>query len=294
MAPRANWKGFLKIAEVTCPVALYSATSSSDRIAFHTLNRATGNRVHRMFIDQETGKPVEKDDQVKGYEVASGEYVMLEPDEVSDAVPFNDKTLAVETFISCHEIDDVYFDKPYYLCPADRNAMEAYGLIRDGLREKKVVALAQTILFRRVRTVLVRAHGDGLIATTLNFDYQVRSAKEAFSELPHLSIKGEMLEFAEHIIKNKKGSFDPSQFDDRYEEALAKLVKAKLEGKKIEPREEPKRDKSVDLMAALRESAGLQDNKTPPEKTESKSKRRSKPKAASASKPAAEKTRKAG
>jgi DNA end-binding protein Ku len=206
--------------------------------------------------------------------------VVLEPDEVASAVPYSDKTLLVQTFIACHEIDDVYFDKPYYLCPADKNAMEAYGLIREGLREKKAVALAQTVLFRRVRTVLIRAHGEGLIATTLNFDYEVRSAKEAFSELPDLSIKGEMLELAEHIIKTKKGSFDPSQFDDRYEAALAELVKAKLEGKKIEPRKEPKREKIVDLMAALRESAGMLMEKPQAEKTKPKSKPRSKTKAA--------------
>lgn len=295
VAQRANWKGFLKIAEMTCPVALYTAASSSERIAFHTLNRATGNRVHRQFVDSDTGKPVEKDDQVKGYEVTSGEYVLLEPDEVAAAVPFSDKTLAVETFIPCHEIDDVYFDKPYYLCPADRNAEEAYALIRDGLREKKAVALAQTVLFRRVRTLLIRAHGDGLIATTLNFDYEVRSAKEAFSEMPDLSIKGEMLELAKHIIKTKQGSFDPSQFDDRYEAALAELVKAKLEGKKIEPRKEPKQDKVVDLMAALRESAGMRGEKAPPEKTKPKSKPQSKAKTkAATARPAPKKKRKAG
>jgi DNA end-binding protein Ku len=187
---------------------------------------------------------------------------MLDPEEVASAVPDSDKTLSVSTFIGCGDIDDIYFDKPYYLAPTDRNAEEAYGLIREGMRKKKVAALAQTVLFRRVRTVLIRAHGNGLIATTLNFDYEVRSARDAFDSVPDRKIKGEMLELAEHIIKTKRGKFNPKEFDDRYEAALAEAVKAKLEGRKIEVRKEPRQEKIVDLMAALRESAGLSGKKT--------------------------------
>lgn len=262
MAPRANWKGFLKVADISCPVALYTATSTSERIAFHTLNRSTGNRVRRQFVDSETGKPVDREEQVKGYEIGSGEYIILDPEELASAVPHSDKTLSVSTFISCGDVDDVYFDKPYYLAPADRHAEEAYGLIRDGMRKMKVAALAQTVLFRRVRSVLVHAHGTGLIATTLNFDYEVRSAKDAFDSVPDMKIKGEMLELAEHIIKTKRGNFNPKEFDDRYEAALADLVKAKLECRKIEVRKEPKQEKVVDLMAALRESVGFAGKKS--------------------------------
>ncbi|AZN98767.1 Ku protein [Mesorhizobium sp. M9A.F.Ca.ET.002.03.1.2] len=257
MAPRANWKGFLKIGEFSCPVALYTAASTSERIAFHTINRATGHRVHRAFVDSDTGKPVEKDDQVKGYEISSGDYVMLDSDEVAEAVPESDKTLSVSAFIGCSEVDDVYFDKPYYLAPPDKHAEEAFGLIREGMRRKKVAAIAQAVLFRRVRTLLIRAYDEGLVATTLNFDYEVRSAEKAFDDVPDLKIKGEMLELAEHIINTKKGKFDPTKFDDRYETALAELVKAKLEGRKIAIPKRPKREKVVDLMDALRQSAGI-------------------------------------
>jgi DNA end-binding protein Ku len=260
LAQRANWKGFLKVAELVCPVALYTAASTSDRITFHTINRATGHRVNRLFIDSDTGKPVEKEDQVKGYEVGPGDYVVLEPEEVAAAVPESDKTLAVDAFIATGDIDDLYLDKPYYLAPSDRQAQEAFALIRDGMKAKKVAALAQTVLFRRVRTLLIRPHGEGLAATTLNFDYEVRSAKNAFDDVPDMKIKGEMLDLAEHIIKTKKGKFDPADFHDRYETALADLVRAKIEGRKIEPRKEPARDKVVDLMAALRESAGIAKN----------------------------------
>lgn len=256
MAPRANWKGFLKIGEVTCPVALYTAASTSDRIAFHTLNRATGNRVRRVYVDSETGDPVEHDDQVKGYEVAQGDFVTLEPDEVAAAVPEADKTLSVEAFIACSDIDDVYLDKPYYLAPSDASAREAFDLIREGMLAKKAAALASTVLFRRVRTVLIRASGDGLIANTLNFDYEVRSSADAFSDVPKMTIKGEMLDLAKHIIDTKRGSFDPKSFDDRYESALAELVKAKIEGRRIEAPKRPEPKKVIDLMEALRASAG--------------------------------------
>lgn len=173
MAPRANWKGYLKIGEVTCPVALYTAASTSERIALHTINRSTGHRVHRQFVDAETSEPVDKDDQVKGYEVAKGKYVVLEPDEVAAAVPESDKILNISAFIGCIDIDDVFFDKPYYLAPSDKTAEESFALFREGMRKSKVAAIARTVLFRRVRTVLIRAHGKGLIATTLNFDYEV-------------------------------------------------------------------------------------------------------------------------
>jgi DNA end-binding protein Ku len=262
VAPRANWKGFLKVGEVSCPVALYTAASTSDRIAFHTINRATGHRVRREFVDSDTGESVEHEDQVKGYETGSGEYVVLQPEEVSAAVPESDKTLAVSAFLRCGEIDDVYFDKPYYLAPSDKHAEEAFALIRDGMRKKGVAALAQTVLFRRVRTLLIRASDSGLIATTLSFDYEVRSSKEVFNEITDIKIKGEMLDLARHIIKTKTGKFAPEAFDDRYEGALADLVKAKMEGKKIVPRKPVEGSKVVDLMEALRKSAvASSDNK---------------------------------
>jgi DNA end-binding protein Ku len=295
VAPRANWKGYIKFGQVSCPVALYTAASTSERITFHTLNRKTGNPVKRQFIDSETGDPVERDDQVKGYESENGHYVVLEPDEVAAAVPESDKTMKVEAFIPCKEIDDVYFDKPYYLTP-DKMGHDAFVLLRDGMKQAKVAAIARAVLFRRVRTILIRPHDDGLIGTTLNFDYEVRSSEEAFEELPDLKIEGEMLELAQHIINTKKGSFDIRKFDDRYDAAVAALVKAKMEGKPLPRRKEPKVSEPSDLLAALRESAGLGSNAPKSERAASASKHaRSKAKAAAARKPkpAAAPTRKA-
>lgn len=255
MAPRAVWKGVLKIAEVTCPVSLYTAASTSERISFHTINRKTGNRVHRQFIDEVSGKPVETKDQVKGYDKGEGDYIILEADEIAAAVPESDKTLTVETFLPCDEIDDIFFDKPYYVAPSSPVASEAFALIREGMKGQKSAALARTVIFRRMRSILIRPHGEGLIATTLNFDYEVRSAQNAFSDVPKIKIDDEMLELAEHIINTKAGEFDPREFDDRYESALAELVQAKIEGRKIKPQKRPEPTKVVSLLDALRESA---------------------------------------
>lgn len=255
MAPRAVWKGVLKIAEVTCPVSLYTAASTSERISFHTINRKTGHRVHRQFIDEVSGQTVETEDQVKGYDKGEGDYIILEADEIAAAVPESDKTLTVETFLPCDEIDDIFFDKPYYVAPSSPVASEAFALIREGMKGQKSAALARTVIFRRMRSILIRPHGDGLIATTLNFDYEVRSAQNAFSDVPEIKIDDEMLELAEHIIQTKAGAFDPREFDDRYESALAELVQAKIEGRKIKPQKRPEPAKVVSLLDALRASA---------------------------------------
>jgi DNA end-binding protein Ku len=255
MAARANWKGVLKIGEVSCPVALYTAASTAERISFHILNRSTGNRVHREFVDAETGERVDTKQQVKGYETGAGEYISFEPEEIVKAVPKADKTLDVEDFVPCDQVDDVYFDRPYFLAPSTPAAAKAFALIRDALAAVDVVAIARTVLFRRVRSALIRAHGNGLIAHTLNFDYEVRSAVEAFSELPNAKADDDMLELAQHIIKKKAGRFDPTTFDDRYDAALVELVKAKMEGRKIAPPKVPQPTKPADLMEALRQSA---------------------------------------
>jgi DNA end-binding protein Ku len=255
MAPRANWKGYLKIDEIVCPVALFSAASTSERIAFHILNRKTGNRVHRQLFDDETGKPVEFDDQLRGYERAPGDYVMIEPETIAAAIPESDKTLSVQAFIRCDEVDDLYFDRPYYLTPGSPAAHDDYALIREGMRARKVAAIARTVLFRRMRTVLVRARGAGLVAATLNFNYEIRSPEDAFRDIPKAKIDKEMLDLAIHIIATKRGEFDPHAFDDRYEAALADVVRAKLEGRALPVHKPPAASNVVDLMDALRRSA---------------------------------------
>ena len=255
MAPRATWKGYIKLAELAFPISLYAAATTSKRVSFHILNRKTGNRVHREYVDEETEKPVEKEQQVKGYETSKGQYVILDPEEVASAVPESDKTIRIEGFIPCPEVDTVYLDKPYFLAPPDGIFADSFAVMREGMRKKKVAAIGSAVLFRRVRKLMLRPQGPGLVAHTLNFDYEVRPAEEVFRDLPDIKIEGEMLELAKHIIGTKAGSFDPREFDDRYDQALAELVKAKMEGREIKrpaPRKEPK---VASLLDALRESA---------------------------------------
>lgn len=255
MAPRASWKGFIKVAELAFPVALYAAATTSERIAFHTVNRDTGNRVRREFVDEETEKPVERDAQVKGYEIAKGEYIVLEPEEIEAAIPQSDKTIRVEHFIPFDGVDTAYFDKPYFLAPADSIGNEAFAVFREGMKKKKAAAIGRAVLFRRVRTLLLRPQGVGLVANTLNFDYEVRPAEKIFESVEDMKVEGEMLDLAKYIINSKSGKFNPRTFDDRYESALAELVKAKIAGREFKPPKPPKETKVVNLMDALRESA---------------------------------------
>ncbi|KQU05922.1 Ku protein [Rhizobium sp. Leaf453] len=255
-AHRAQWKGHLKVGELSCAVGLYTASSTSERISFHMINDKTGNRLKREFIDSETEEPVERDQQVKGFETGNGDYIMIDPEEVAAVVPESDKLLEAEAFIPCGKVDDVYFDKPYYLVPDDAD-QDGFVSIRDALSKTNATAIARTVLFRRMRTVLIRAHGKGIIATTLNFEYEVRPSSEAFEDVAKIKVEAEMLDLAKHIINTKMGEFDPAEFDDRYEDALTALVKAKAEGKTLPKPKPVKVSKPNDLLKALRESAGL-------------------------------------
>lgn len=256
MAARAIWKGHLEIGELVCAVALHATASTAERIAFHILNRKTGHRVERVYVDAETGKPVEREDQGKGYTTDKGKEVVLDANEVAAAVPESDKRLRVETFVACDAVDTLYLDRPYYLTPAEENAETAFAVIRDGLVEHKVAAVARAVLFRRVRSLLVRPGADGeLVAHTLEFDHEVRDAAAAFKGVAGPKVDPEMLDLAEHIIRKKRGKFDPSRFEDRYDDALAELVKAKAAGKPLPERPEPKATEAVDLLQALRDSA---------------------------------------
>ncbi|MGQ3078002.1 MAG: non-homologous end joining protein Ku [Allorhizobium sp.] len=263
MNARAIWKGHLSIGDLGCAVALYSAVNGAERAAFHIINRDTGHRVRREYVDGDSGRPVDKDDLVKGYDTSEGQTVILEPDEIRDAVPESDKRLELSAFLACDQIDTLYLERPYFLAPADRQSVEAYELIRNTMEMQSVAAIARTVLFRRVRSVLIRPQGKGLIATTLNYDYEVRDPAESFEGISKVKIEKEMLELARHIISTKMGEFDPGQYEDRYEAALTELVKAKIAGRK--PKKLPKRkaENVTSLLDALRKSAGASEEKTP-------------------------------
>jgi DNA end-binding protein Ku len=210
MAVRANWKGHLKLGLVSCPVALYTAASEADRISFRTVNRDTGNRVRREFVDSETGKVVERDQQVKGFEIAKGEYVVLTDEDIEEAIPESTKLIDTEAFIDAEELDRVFLDTPYYLAPADESGQEAFAIIREAMKQKTVFAVARTVLFRRDRVLALRPYDRGIVATTLHYDYEVRDAKAIFDDIPDVTLSKEMIELAKHIIKTKRGHFDPA------------------------------------------------------------------------------------
>jgi DNA end-binding protein Ku len=255
VARRAVWKGHLSLGELACGVALYAAASTAERVSFHVINRATGNRVRRAYVDSESGAEVAAEDQVRGYEDEGGRLVLLEPEEIAAAVPDSDKTLRVEAFVACDDVDTAYLDRPYHLWPADAAGAGAFALIREGLRRGAVAAIAHGVLFRRVRAVLIRAQGEGLVASTLNFDYELRSSAAAFAGVNDVKTTPEMLDLAKHIIETKRGVFDPAAFDDRYDAALAALVKAKAEGRKPPRRPKAAPAPARDLLEALRRSA---------------------------------------
>lgn len=257
MAPRASWKGFLTVGALSCAVGLYAAASTSERISLHMVSRKTGHRLRRQYVDEETGEPVENDAQVRGYEVSKGEYITIEPEEAAAVLPDNDKTISIDAFLPCDGIDTVYLDRPYFLAPVDEAAAEVFEILKRGMAAQKVAALGEALLFRRVRRLLIRPteEGGALLASTLSFDYEVRSAEEAFADVPEVKITAEMRDLATHIIKTKAGTFDPAAYQDRYESALAELVRAKMEGKPLPKAPPRKEEKVVDLLEALRASA---------------------------------------
>jgi DNA end-binding protein Ku len=270
MAPRANWKGYLKLSLVSCAVALYPATSSSARVRFHTLSRATGSRVKRQFIDPQTGEPVESDEQVKGYEVGKGSYILIEDEELEGIRIASTHTIDIESFVPRAQVDERYLEVPYYIAPDDKVAQEAFAVIRDAMREKGRAGVARLVIARRERMVLLEPLGKGILATLLRYPYEVRSEEAYFDEIPDLTLPAEMRELAGHIIETRAADFDPSRFEDRYENAVIALVRSKQTGEPVSAPEAPRPSNVVNLMEALRRSIDAEPATTAPKKAPAK------------------------
>jgi len=254
MPPRSSWKGYLKLSLVSCPVALYPASTTSERIRFNTLNRKTGNRVKRQFIDAETGEVVENEDQVRGYGIARGQYIMIEDDELSAIALESTHTIDIESFAPRSSIDERYLDTPYYIAPDDRVAQEAFVVIRETMRKKKMVGIARVVLQRRERILKIEPLGKGLLATSLRYGNEVRQADSYFEDVPDVMLSDEMIDLASHIIERKQAPFDPARFNDRYEEAMAELIKSKQGGMLLQSAPAPRPANVINLMDALRRS----------------------------------------
>ena len=254
MAPRANWKGYLKLSLVSCAVALFPATSTSQRVRFNIINRETGHRVHNQVVDAETGEPVEEEDRVKGYKVEGGRYILLEEEDIERVALESTHTIDIEAFVPRDEVDEIYLDESYYIVPDDKVATEAFAVIREAMSRQDLVGLARVVLYRRERLLMLQPRGKGLMATTLRYRNEVREADKYFDDIPDVKISSDMLELAVHILTSKKKHFDPSKFEDRYEKALTDLIKAKRAGKELPGPPEPPPSNVVNLMDALRKS----------------------------------------
>jgi len=254
MAPRPTWKGYLKLSLVSCAIAMYTATSTASRIRLHILNRETGNRIRNQAIDSETGDVVENDDKVKGYEADDGRYVLLEEDELDEVALESTHTLEIESFIDRNEVDEIYLDESFYIAPADEVAYEAFAVIRDAMKKKNMVGLGRVVTHRRERLLMLQSRGKGIVGTALRYKSEVRDEDQYFDDIPNVKVTSDMVKLAEHIIESKRGHFDPSKFEDRYEDALRALIKAKRAGKEPPAPSEPKPSNVINLMDALRRS----------------------------------------
>ena len=254
MAPRPNWKGYLKLSLVSCPVALYPATTTSERVSFRTLNRETGNRVRRQFVDEQSGDPVETESQIKGYEIAKGEFIQIEDDEIKSVQLESNHTIDIERFVPRGDIDELYLDSPYYLAPTDRVGEEAFAVIRDAMRAEEMVGLARVVLFRRERILMLEPRDKGIVATSLRYANEVHAASGYFDEIPDFELPKQMLDLAKHIIEKMTGKFEPEQFEDRYENALIELIRSKQKGMPIKPQPSHRQTNVINLMDALRRS----------------------------------------
>ncbi len=256
MAPRANWKGFLRLSLVTCPVALYPATSESDKISFNQINKNTGHRIKYVKVDSETGEEVANEDIVKGYKVDTDTFIEVTKEELENVALESTRTIEIDEFVDRREIDPRYLIRPYYLRPDGKVGHDAFAVIRETIRDMNMVAIGRIVLTNREHIIALEPLEKGLVGTLLRYPYEVRSEDEFFDEIQDVKVTKDMLDLAKHIVNQKSGRFEPGKFEDHYETALVDLINSKRAGKPIAPKERPRGDNVVDLMEALRRSVG--------------------------------------
>src|ERR1700761_2428820 len=262
--PRPYWKGYLKLSLVSCPIALYTATSSGERVAFRQINKKTGNRLRQQLVDEGTGDPIDPDDKGRGYEVDKGVYLQVEDEELDAIAIESSHTIDIDSFVPKSEVDERYIDSPYYLVPENKVALEAFAVIRDAMLGKGMVALGRVVLSKRERVIMLQPRGKGLLGATLRYPYEVRDEAIYFGDIGDIQIPKDMLALAEHILESKRATFDPTLFHDRYEEAVVTMLNEKRAGMPI-PKERPmpRIVAGTDLMAALKQSIEKAKAETP-------------------------------
>ncbi|MGJ4904557.1 Ku protein [Bradyrhizobium sp. HKCCYLS2058] len=264
MAPRANWKGFLRLSLVTCPVALYPATSESEKVSFNQINRKTGHRIKYSRVDAETGEEVASDDIVKGYKVDTDTYIEVTKDELDDIALESTHTIEIDEFVPRTDIDSRYLIRPYYLVPDGKVGHDAFAVIRETIRSMDKVAIGRVVLTNREHIIALEPLGKGLMGTLLRYPYEVRSEDEYFDDIQDVKITGDMLDLAKHIVEKKSADFQPETFEDHYEAALIELINKKRSGVTIAAKTAPKSSGNViNLMDALKRSLAGEGDKAP-------------------------------
>jgi len=271
LSSRPVWQGSLRLSLVSCPVALYGATSRTADISFHLLNPETNNRIRMIPTDPDTG-PVERSDLVKGYEISKNHYVVLSNDELSAVKLETTKTIDIERFVDEKDIDRLYWNDPYYLLPNDKSGVEAYTVIREALAETGRIALGRVVMHTRERLVALEPRDKGLIVYTLRMGDEVVQPKDAFADIPAAKPSKQMIEIARKIIEQQEGAFEPKKFEDRYENALRDLIRRKEKGEKLVTAEPVEEDNVIDLMEALKKSLKTK-GKAAPAKTPARKRR---------------------
>ena len=274
MAPRANWKGFLRLSLVTCPVALFPATSESEKISFNQINKKTGHRIRYLKVDAETGEEVSNEDIIKGYQVDKGQYLEVTKDELENIALESTRTIEIDEFVPRTEIDDLYLVRPYYIVPDGKVGHDAFAVIRETIRSLDKVALARVVLTSREHVIALEARDKGLMGMLLRYPYEVRDASEYFDDIQDVKITKDMLDLARHIVEQKSGHFEPERFEDHYEAALAELLAKKQKGQPIAAAKKAAPSNVVNLMDARRASlksgekitAAARSEKTPAKK----------------------------
>jgi DNA end-binding protein Ku len=271
MAPRSNWKGYLKLSLVSASIAIYPATSSSEKVRFNTLNRATGNRLKRKMVDAVTDEEVPSEEQIKGYAIGKDTYVQVEDDELANIAIESSHTVDIEKFVPKTSIDDRYRDSAHYLAPEDKVGQEAFAVIRDAMKKKKMVGIARVVIARRERVMMLEPFGKGILGTALHYPYEIRSDEAVFEEIPEMKLPDQMVGLAETIIDKMSGDFEPDKFEDRYENAMIELIRSKQAGLPAPTEKAPARPANVvNLMDALRRSIEDDGGKTKPAKVPAK------------------------
>ena len=256
MAPRANWKGFLRLSLVTCPVALYPATSDAEKVSFNQINRKTGHRIKYAKVDADTGEEVPSDDIIKGYKVDTDTYIEVSKEELDDIALESTHTIEIDEFVPKADIDSRYLIRPYYLVPDGKVGHDAFAVIRETVRTMNKVAIGRVVLTNREHIIALEPLDKGLMGTLLRYPYEVRSEDEYFDEIKDVKVTKDMLDLAKHIVNQKSGNFEPEKFEDHYETALVDLINKKRAGQPITKTDRPTGGNVVDLMEALRRSVG--------------------------------------